>query len=246
MYNKTSQNCETCPANQILYKGNCYTCPAGTYYDSTNHTCLKCPDDSFFNLTVKKCQPKCTNESIYDLLSNTCKCPQDKPFSNGTHCISCFLPKHWDPATSSCQGCPTGQYFNFESAKCLSCPTGTVLNETANSCTNVTCGPNQIFDASSGKCLNCPADSFVSNNTCLGCQGGYYDTSKKMCIKCKDGYTFNSTIMECQSICLGDTIYNPTKKYCECPIDRPNLSLSNQCVACTLPKYWDTNAKQCR
>lgn len=94
--------------------------------------------------------------------------------------------------------------------------------------------------------MGCPPDSFVVNNTCLGCPGGYYDATKKLCLSCKDGFTFNSTALECQSICSGDTIYNPTKKYCECPADRPNLSLANRCVSCALPKYWDSNVKECR
>lgn len=33
-----------------------------------------------------------------------------------------------------------------------------------------------------------------------------------MCLKCSEGYNYNITSGGCLSICIGDTIYNSTKK----------------------------------
>lgn len=76
--------------------------------------------------------------------------------------------------------------------------------------------------------------------------GTHYDTIQKLCLKCQDGYLYNSTLNTCVSKCTGDTQYNPSTGNCQCPQDKPIAGMNNLCYSCELPKYWDINANLCR
>lgn len=100
-----SNQCENCPKpDMIIRNGSCYFCPNNTFYDPSIHSCIGCPQDRFYDVTTKSCKLKCSGGSIYNITSNQCRCPTDRPYSDGTTCFACNAPKHWDDTQKACIG----------------------------------------------------------------------------------------------------------------------------------------------
>lgn len=168
--------------------------------------CMKCDPSSYLNNITQTCIQKCSGGSVYDYATDSCKCPQDKPYSDGTQCLECYLPKYWNDTARACLSCPPSQFYNTTSRKCQSCPTGYVFNPLTNICDNIICDGNSIFVASSNTCQACPFDTHVvSGNQCLRCPNGtHYDSVQKVCLRCPEGSTYNPSANQCFYSCPGD------------------------------------------
>jgi len=59
----------------------------------------------------------CCGEPIVDKTKDTC--PNDTPFFDGYHCVSCSKPQYFDFKENKCKSCPTGQSFNTVTKRCV-------------------------------------------------------------------------------------------------------------------------------
>lgn len=88
----------------IIRNGTCFTCPNNSFYDASSKTCISCPEDRYYEPSNKTCTLRCSGGSFFDKTSNSCKCPTDKPYFNGTLCLACNPPQHWDDTKKACIG----------------------------------------------------------------------------------------------------------------------------------------------
>ena len=133
-------------------------CSRGTFYDQVNRKCIVCDRGQVFNSELSKCVVACLGSSKYDAASNSCKCPSDQPFYDGSQCQSCYLPKYWDVVSRSCQYCPSEQFFSVEEGKCVECQEGFHLNASSYVCEKVLpdCTADSHRNKTTGECFTCP------------------------------------------------------------------------------------------
>lgn len=82
-FNKVSRRCESCPE--------------ATIYDLQKETCVACPADKPISVGLEciGCRPG----FIFDSTTKKCKCPDNKPYTDGNVCYECTFPNFWNTRT---------------------------------------------------------------------------------------------------------------------------------------------------
>lgn len=123
-----------CPLEAPFFDGKaCVNCSGATpVFNMESATCSKCPYDTAINPDKHVCVPisHFTNYSSVDnyLLDGAAAlptppagqtpCPTDKPFFNGTNCVSCNTPSYWSVQSNTCKDCPNNLTFSPNTKNC--------------------------------------------------------------------------------------------------------------------------------
>ncbi len=127
---------------------------------------------------------------------------------------------------SNGQCVPCVGYYDAVSQQCLECPVGSSM----------------VKDNITKQC-RCPESAPIYvNGNCKACSNTsyYYDVNSSSCQLCPNGMTVSYSNNTC--MCFYTQIY--VNNSCTCPADKPYLTNSG-CVACYLPKYYNTNTREC-
>ncbi|WAQ97074.1 SCUB2-like protein [Mya arenaria] len=176
-----------CEAGQYQStNGTCLSCPEGTSSTTAGSQCVECPDGEQWNLKTPECEP----------------CPVDKYKGEGQmYCHDCPSRYTTSGVTGStditaCKPeCTSGQFFNiisYECENCLEntyqdedhmtsckdCPPGTQYTGTgatsSSQCIAIICGPGTYRDGT-GHCTDCSKGSYSNmpnQLTCTKCGAG--------------------------------------------------------------------------
>ncbi|EAR89409.2 zinc finger lsd1 subclass family protein (macronuclear) [Tetrahymena thermophila SB210] len=213
---KTENDCLECKdPNQFNYKGKCEPCTRDGVFQSGKQ-CLDCAQNckSCTGIEIEKCNQckdgynfmpdrKCgicpINDKYYIDISQNCqKCHdscQTCNDSKDTSCQTCISNLKIDKLDRKCKACNTDNgYFVNNHDECEKChPTCKQCDGPSDSNCKVC---NQDLSFLNGKCQKCETENsyYIDiNNQCLECDKSCKTcSSKDICIKCKDGLSFNS------------------------------------------------------
>lgn len=172
-----SDNCLTCSTPYFLTGSTCtLTCPTGYYGDTLN--CVKCPDNCASCTSANVCT-SCTTPYY---LKNEKICVSDCSADSLTN-------EYGDSSDNLCKTCASECLlcFGTSNSNCTSCTSTNFLISESNTCTQY-CPTGYYGESSSSKCKSC-------NSNCTQC------TSADVCVRCKSGYYYNSTLKICDVKC---------------------------------------------
>lgn len=64
-------------------------------------------------------QQNCIMGAIYDNITKTCQCPQDKPYNDTAQCLNCYAPSFWNETIKRCDDCEDGKVYNTQTKSCV-------------------------------------------------------------------------------------------------------------------------------
>ncbi len=241
-------------------------CPEGTYYDTSQETCLpfdgggsagqnNCPAGTYFDTTTGDCMSygdngTCPTGYYYD--SELERCFPYQPGGNEGECSSGYV---FDAATETCQPdpnsggrCPLGYVFDASSEQCQpttgeSCPLGYVFDSATEEClpsSGGECPPGYYLDPQTEECASTTGGS---------CPYGFvFDAYTEQCVpttytaNCPSGSYFNDSLNCCTSYsenggCPVGYSYDVELGYCQ---PRPSNG------ECPEGYYYDTGLDECR
>lgn len=220
--NPTSGKCEVCPVQL-----SCTACK----YDNTTLSayCTSCIYGTFFFSTNSTCLTSCSTNQYQNTWNNSCT-------TCDSSCATCN-----GPSSFSCLSCPgvNNLLTNSTGGYCLgTCPTASGYVKVGTTCQpcDSTCITCNGIDAS--QCSTCQSSYYLYNGYCryICPSGTYPDSTTQQCLPC-DGtcsYCFNGTAQSCTS-CSGSLyLYNFT-----CSSTCPSGMSPNQWNVCfeLLHKY---------
>ncbi|CAG9324923.1 unnamed protein product [Blepharisma stoltei] len=253
-----SSNCEACGdlcAACDDSTGKCNTCintatmePSGTYlktckckgtqqYSSLTKSC-SCTLGYFDGSTCQSCTTLCSSCDVTKCLACLSITNLEVDPNNPTTC-HCAAGYNWITATSTCEQCQTGTYYDGD--KCAPCSTNCAKCYNGSGICSVCVDTRMDISLNDLTSCTCRGNQKISGSTC-SCDSGYYFDGSN-CVKCSD---LCATCLDYTGVCTACkdsakmTFDTANKKNCKCIGDQV---LSNNVCTCTGTKQF--NGSEC-
>ena len=216
--NLCDTTCQTCSASGPT---SCSSCPSGTYLLSSNHSCVVCNVQGYYQDTASDtcnlCDSTCLTCSTAGP-TNCLSCPSSPSvtyfLSSNNSCVACNVQGYYiDTTTGTCNQCDSTclTCSAAGSTNCLTCPSGAYLDTSDNTCNQCDSTCQTCSASGPTSCLSCPAEA-------------YLDTTHHTCSVC------DSTCQTCNAFGPTDCLTCPSGTYL--------LSSNHSCVACNIQGYY--------
>jgi hypothetical protein len=162
--------------------------------------------------------------------------------------VICPAGSFWSEESKSCGTCAENEEYDTELKACVACPAGFTFNPDTHKCVR--------HDFATGTMDICVDDEapYFNGEKCVSCRlPNFWNEEEKQCEKCPDDFFYNSTVGKCvgcdegykfdlaRYTCVKSDIFPSTP---ECPPSAP-FRQADRCIACYLPKYWNSDTATC-
>ncbi|CAG9326216.1 unnamed protein product [Blepharisma stoltei] len=189
---KSGTTCK-CKGSQTQNNDKSCSCKAGTYFSSSDGNCKTCGSMCETCSDFTGTCTSCTNSDRMELDDTKCSCKGNQQ-SDGTKCY-CSKGSYFDSETCSscgslCAACDdiTGSCNDCKDNQRMS------VKDDKSGCQ---CKGTQLYDEASKSCY-CP-DGTWNGSICLICTQNCLSCDENNCLKCSDGYFYNTGTKLCET-----------------------------------------------
>ncbi|EAR95046.2 TNFR/NGFR cysteine-rich region family protein (macronuclear) [Tetrahymena thermophila SB210] len=246
--NAASNICSSCNSSCLACNGpasnNCIQCSNSLYLNQSSNQCVSiCPQGTFPDGSTNICS-KC------DLSCFTCSGP------SSSNCLSCSGSLFLSTSGNECKNsCKTNEFQNNANNQCTPCDSS-CLTCNGNLNTNcLSCSDPLFLQQSSSTCIQkCDSNQYgqitpqrtclVCDSTCATCSG----PNQNNCLSCSGSKYLDLSTNQCVTQCPSGTFNDNSNNKCSpCNTDCKTCSgpNNNQCLSCSLPKYFQKSNGMC-